>query len=127
MPTSDREMLEHLIDRIGLRGVFQFIWEICRKKAEANPRTYNYPDETLEYLIDQIGLDCVLDTVGGVCWTKSDYIRTQRLRLEDETTPRYKSYVQLENRWAKMGERLQKMAEKPSSSMGGGEIEIRTP
>jgi hypothetical protein len=124
---SDHEILEQLIDRISLRGVFQVTWEICRKKEKADPRTYNYPDETLEYLVDQIGLDCVLDALGGVCWAKSEHIAKQRLRLEDETTPRYKFYAQLENRWAKMAERLQKMAEKPSSSMGGGEIEIRTP
>ena len=125
MPTSDREMLEHLIDRIGLRGVFQFIWEICRKKAEANPRTNNYPSETLEYLIDELGLNIVLETIAGVCWAKSDHIRGQRLRIEDDTTPKHKQYEKLENRWARMAETLTKLADR--TSLGGGEIERRTP
>jgi hypothetical protein len=121
---SDHEVLEQLIDRISLRGVLQIIWEICRKKAD--PRTYNYPLETLEHLVDEIGFGPVLETVAGACWTKSEHVRTQRLRLEDETTPKYKFYEQLENRWAKMAERLEKIAQKTSLD-GRGEIEIRTP
>jgi hypothetical protein len=119
---SDQEIVEQLIDRIGLRGVFRLIWDICRKKAKTNPRTYNYPFETLEYLIDEIGLGAgVLATIAEVCWTKSDYIRGQRLRLEDK----HKWWEQLENRWQRMGDRLEKLA--LNTSLGGGEIEIRTP
>jgi hypothetical protein len=125
MPTSDREMLEQLIDRIGLRGVFQLIWEICRKKAEANPRANNYPFETLEYLIDEIALNSVLHTIAEVCWAKSEHIRGQRLRIEDDTTPKHKWYEELENRWARMAERFEKLADR--TSLGGGEIELRTP
>jgi hypothetical protein len=127
MVPSDHKIVEQLIDRIGLRGVIQLIWEICRKKGEADPRTYNYPAETLEYIIDQIALSGALDTIAGVCWTKSEHIGRQRVRLEDETTSQYKFYAQLENRWVKMAERLEKIAESSSSNLGGGEIEIRTP
>jgi hypothetical protein len=124
MPTSDREMLEHPIDRIGLRGVFQLIWEICRK-AEPKPRANNYPFETLEYLIDEIALNGVLYTIAEVCWAKSDHIRGQRLRIEEDTTPKHKQYEKLENRWARMAERFEKLADR--TSLGGGEIERRTP
>jgi hypothetical protein len=126
MPTSDREMLEQLINRIGLRGVFQLTREICRKKFETDPHPRDtYEFETLEYLIDEIALDCVLDTVAEVCGAKSDHIRGQRLRMEDDTTPRYKFYEKLENRWAKNAEMLGKLAERASMKVGGGEIEIR--
>ena len=128
MAISDRETLEQLINRIGLRGVFQLTWEICRKKAEADPRPRDsYEFETLEYLIDQIALNSVLYTISEVCWAKYDYIRGQRLRIEDDTTPKHKQYEKLENRWAKIAETLEKLGERASMGVGGGEIEIRTP